>query len=75
MECPVLTDGWHHLHRLHLAVTILEEEQLAIDSMCGCHEHSQHKHEAQRVIGLEIARGAQGASPVAPGKSGFYARG
>ena len=55
MECPVLTDGWHHLHRLHLAVTILEEEQLAIDSMCGCHEHSQHKHEAQRVIGLEIA--------------------
>lgn len=55
VEGPVLADGRYQLGRLHLAVAVDEEEQLDVDQVGGGDDGRQHEHEAQRVVGLDVA--------------------
>lgn len=55
MESPVLADGWHQLGRFHLAVAVNEEEKLDVHQVGGGNNSGQHEHEAQRVVGLDVA--------------------
>ncbi|PWA17005.1 hypothetical protein CCH79_00019460, partial [Gambusia affinis] len=55
MEGPVLADGRYQLGRLHLAVVVYEAQHLHVNHVCGAHNDHEHQHEAQRVVGLDVA--------------------
>ncbi|KAA8591396.1 hypothetical protein FQN60_002339 [Etheostoma spectabile] len=55
VEGPILADRWHELDRFHLAVTVLKQQQLGVEAVRGQDHHSQHEHEAQGVVGLQVA--------------------
>lgn len=55
MEGPVLADGRHQLGWLHLAVVVNEAQHLHVNHVCGAHDDHEHQHEAQSVVGLDVA--------------------
>ena len=55
MEGPVLADSRHQLDGFHLAVPVLKEQELGVEAMGGQDHHRQHEHEAQGVVGLQVA--------------------
>ncbi len=55
MKGPVLADGGHKLHRLHLSAVVDEKDELEVDKLGGQEDECKEQHEAQRVIGAEGA--------------------
>ncbi|TRY82165.1 hypothetical protein DNTS_009472 [Danionella cerebrum] len=52
---PVLADRRNQLRGLHFPVVVNKTEHLDIDDVRGGHDHRQHEHEAQRVVGFHVS--------------------
>ncbi len=55
MKGPVLADSRNQLCGLHFTVVVNKAQHFDIHDVRRGHNHGQHEHEAQRVVGFHVS--------------------